>query len=169
MAYPAILERMLGISVINLGFSGNGKTEPEMARLLAELDPSAYVLDSLANLDTAQVGERLPSFVEILREKHPQVPIVLLGSVPYPDKSFVEKRNARFVGSNDIVQRLYDQRRAAGDRQIYYLPSLDFLGADGEGTVDGVHPTDLGFQRMAEALAPQLRSILGLVPPAPLR
>ena len=58
MAYPAILGRTLGVPVINLGFSGNGKTEPEIARLLAELDPAAYILDSLPNLETAQVGER---------------------------------------------------------------------------------------------------------------
>src|SRR4029078_5952866 len=43
MAYPAILGRTLGLPVINLGFSGNGKTEPEIARLLAELDAGAYM------------------------------------------------------------------------------------------------------------------------------
>lgn len=163
MAYPAILSRTLNIPVINLGFSGNGKTEPEMAQLLAELDPAAFVLDSLANLDTAQVGERLPPFVEILRQRHPVVPIILLESIPYPDKSFVAKRNERFVGSNQFVRKLYEERRRKGDQQIYYADSRDFLGNNGEGTVDGVHPTDLGFQQMADALAPQLRAIPGLI------
>ncbi len=166
MAYPAILGRMLNMPVVNLGFSGNGKTEPELARLLAELDPSAYILDSLANLETAQVGERLPSFIEILREKHPTTPIVLLESVPYPDKSLVSKRNARFIGSNDTVRRIYNERREKGDRRIYYVPSHSFLGLDGEATVDGVHPTDLGFQRMAESLAVHLRLVPGLIPTA---
>ena len=164
MAYPAILGRMLGVPVINLGFSGNGKTEPEIAKLLAELDPAAYILDSLPNLETAQVGERLPAFIDILRQRHATAPIVLIESIPYPDKPFVAKRNERFIGSNDTLRRIYNERRERGDKRLYYIPSHSFLGLDGEGTVDGVHPTDLGFQRMAESLALHLRLIPGLIP-----
>ena len=40
MVHTAILGRQLNAPVINLGFSGNGKMEPEMANLLAELDPA---------------------------------------------------------------------------------------------------------------------------------
>jgi lysophospholipase L1-like esterase len=166
MAYPAILGRMLGMPTINLGFSGNGKTEPEMAQLLAELEPAAYVLDSLPNLETAQVSERLPPFIEVLRQRHPSVPIVLVESIPYPDKSLIAKRNDRFIGSNDTLRRIYNERREKGDRRLYYVPSHSFLGLDGEATVDGVHPTDLGFQRMADSLALHLRLIPGLVPAA---
>jgi len=34
------------------------------------------------------------------------------------------------------------------------------LGEDGEGTVDGVHPADLGFMRMADAFEPAMRAAL---------
>lgn len=34
------------------------------------------------------------------------------------------------------------------------------LGDDGDGTVDGTHPTDLGFHRQAQALLPVVRSLL---------
>ena len=54
MAYPSIIGRMIEWPAINLGFSGNGKTEPEVAKLLAELDPAVYVMDSLPNLDVAE-------------------------------------------------------------------------------------------------------------------
>jgi lysophospholipase L1-like esterase len=166
MAYPAILGRMLDVPTINLGFSGNGKTEPEMAHLLSEINAAAYVLDSLPNLDTAQVGERLPAFIDILRQRHPTVPIVLVESIPYPDKPFVAKRNERFIGSNDTLRRIYNERRQQGDQRVYYVPSHSFLGLNGEATVDGVHPTDLGFQNMAESLALHLRLIPRLIPPA---
>ena len=39
MVHSAILQRKFNWPVINLGFSGNGKMEPEVASLLAELDP----------------------------------------------------------------------------------------------------------------------------------
>jgi lysophospholipase L1-like esterase len=164
MAYPAILGRMLDMPVINLGFSGNGKTEPELARLLAEIEASAFVLDSLPNLETAQVGERLPKFIEILRERHANVPILLVESIPYPDKRFVAKRDQRFTESNAILHRIFSERRERGDTALHYLTSEDFLGPDGEATVDGVHPTDLGFQRMANSLATPLRSLAGRSP-----
>jgi lysophospholipase L1-like esterase len=40
------------------------------------------------------------------------------------------------------------------------LPSKGLIGNDGEGTVDGVHLTDLGFYRMANAIKKKLQTIL---------
>ncbi len=67
MAYPAILARKLGRETINLGFSGNGRAEPEVAALLAELDPALFMLDPLPNLQPDQVTERIEPMVQTLR------------------------------------------------------------------------------------------------------
>jgi hypothetical protein len=166
MAYPAILGRTLGVPTINLGFSGNGKAEPEMAALLAEINAAAYVLDSLPNLTTAEVSERLPGFIDTIRQQHATVPILLVESIAYTDKPLVGSRNDRFIGSNHALRRIYNERRAAGDGRVYYVPSHNLIGLDGEATVDGVHPTDLGFQRMASELEMHLRLIPRLIPPA---
>jgi lysophospholipase L1-like esterase len=40
------------------------------------------------------------------------------------------------------------------------MPGAGLLGGDGEATVDGTHPTDLGFMRIAEALRPVLERAL---------
>ncbi len=160
MAYPAILGRRLDVPVINLGFSGTGKTEPEMARLLAELDPAAYILDSLPNLTTAEVGERLPGFIETLRARHPEVPILLVENLIYTDAPFVAARAQRVDGSNDLLRKIHAERVARGDRRITLVPALGLIGSDGEGTVDGVHPNDLGFLRMADAIEPYLRKAI---------
>ena len=50
--------------------------------------------------------------------------------------------------------------KADGDAAVYYVPTGSLLGNDGEDTVDGTHPTDLGFLRMAEGMAPVLREAL---------
>ena len=87
MAYPSIIGRMLDWPTINLGFSGNGKTEPEVAKLLAELDPAVYVLDSLPNLDVAETRERIEPFVKTIRAAHPTTPIVLVENVTYTNSA----------------------------------------------------------------------------------
>ncbi|MBM3737532.1 MAG: DUF1080 domain-containing protein [Acidobacteria bacterium] len=160
MAYPSILGRMLDWPTINLGFSGNGKSEPEIARLLAELDPAAYVLDSLPNLTVAETAERVPPFIQVLRERHPATPIILVEHVQYTDSGPVSERRVKPAGANAALRSIFNSRKKAGDSNIYYVGAWQLFGGDGEDTVDGVHPTDLGFLRMAQGMAPVLREIL---------
>ena len=160
MAYPAMLGRRLDVPVINLGFSGNGKAEPEVARLLAELDPAVYVLDALPNLTPAQVVERMPGFIDTIRAARPRTPIVLVEHLPYPNLRFRPAKAADVATSNASLHRIYEARRRAGDRHITLVSSAALLGADGDGTVDDSHPTELGFGRMVDGLAPHLRKVL---------
>ncbi|MGO4499741.1 SGNH/GDSL hydrolase family protein [Paenibacillus sp. 2RAB27] len=47
----------------------------------------------------------------------------------------------------DIIARLQQK----GDAQLHFFNGMSLLGDDySDCTVDGVHPTDLGFQRMAK-------------------
>jgi lysophospholipase L1-like esterase len=160
MAYPAILGRRLDLPHINLGFSGNAWSEPEVARLLAELDPSVYVLDSLPNMTAKSVAERMEPFVKILRQAHPKTPIVLVENVLYPDGDFVLLRYERYTTANARLREAYQHLTKAGDKHLLYVSATELIGKDGEGTVDGTHPTDLGFMRMADAIEPALHRAL---------
>ncbi len=160
MAYPSIIGRMLDFPTINLGFSGNGKSEPEMAKLLAGLDPAVYVLDSLPNLDVTEAAERIEPFFNTIRTAHPKTPVILIENVTYSNAAFVESRRAKVIAVNDVLRKLYEKMKTAGDKNVYYVPTSDLFGKDGEDTVDGAHPTDLGFLRMAEAIAPVVREAL---------
>jgi hypothetical protein len=57
MSYPAMLGRRLNLPVLNLGFDGNGKAEPEVAELLGTLSPAIYVIDCLPNLMPAEASK----------------------------------------------------------------------------------------------------------------
>lgn len=160
MAYPSIVGRMLDWPTINLGFSGNGKTEPEMAKLLAELDPAVYVMDSLPNLSTAEVSERVGPFVKTLRAAHPDTPIVFVENVTYTDTGFLESRRQKVAESNAALEAIALAMQKAGDQKVFYVPAFSLLGGDGEDTVDGTHPTDLGFLRMAKGVTPVVRRAL---------
>ena len=59
----------------------------------------------------------------------------------------------------------YDKWVARGDKNIYFLDGGTLLGDDyADCTVDGIHPTDMGFFRMADNMEPVLRDILAKYP-----
>lgn len=74
MTHVAMLGRTFNREVINLGFSGNGRMEPEVLKFVAELDPAVFVLDCLPNINAQQVTERTEPGVKQLREAHPKTP-----------------------------------------------------------------------------------------------
>jgi hypothetical protein len=160
MVHTAILGRQLNCPVINLGFSGNGKMEPEMADLLAELDPAVYSLDCLPNMTAAEVTERVEPFVRTLRKAHPKTPILLVEDRSYTDSFLVSSKRQRNLESRAALRAAYERLLAAGTQGLHYLPGEDLLGDDGEGTVDSSHPTDLGFMRQSDAFRPVLEKIL---------
>jgi hypothetical protein len=160
MAYPALISRKLDWPAVNLGFSGNGKSEPEMARLIAEIDAAAYVLDSLPNLETKEVSERVEPFIRTIRAAHPAAPIVLVGHVIYTNGDYVASRRQRAAAANAALRGIYEKLRQAGDRNLHYVPAKDLIGSDGEAAVDGTHPTDLGFLRMSEVIGKTLQAVL---------
>ena len=106
--------------VINLGFSGSGKMEPAMADLLAELDPSVYVLDCLWNMSPEMVP-RVEPFVEAAARPHPDTPIVLAEDCSVRNVS-PRKKGPSSCGRS--MQKL----TAEGVKNLHFLPSRGHAG-----------------------------------------
>jgi GDSL-like Lipase/Acylhydrolase family/N-terminus of Esterase_SGNH_hydro-type len=160
MCTTAILGRRLNREIINLGFSGSGKIEPEVAEYLAELDPEIYFIDCLPNLEAPEVAIRVEPFIRILRKVHPNTPIVLAEGITYNDAFLVKPRDLRNTESRKSLRKAYENLLNNGIRNLYYQIAEGELGSDGEGTVDGTHPTDLGFMRQSDIYELVLKSIL---------
>ncbi len=160
MPHPAILGRRFERPVINLGFSGNGRMEIELADLLASLDPVVYVLDCLPNMDARAVSQRVEPFVHRLRKSRPRTPILLVEDRSYADSFLVTSKRKRNLDSRRALKAAWDNLKKAGVGGLHYLEGEHLLGDDGEATVDSSHPTDLGFVRQAEAFARVLGPIL---------
>jgi len=160
MAHPAILGRRLDTPVINLGFSGNGTMDPEVGALLAELDAAVYVIDCAPNMSPEVITERAEPFVTALRAAKPDVPIVLVECVAYQAGAVLPEKKAAYMNKNKALREAYDRLVAKGVPNMSYIEGPALLGDDGDATVDGTHPTDLGFQRIADAMEPVLRKAL---------
>ena len=160
MTHPAILGRMFNREVINLGFSGNGRMEPEVTKFVAELDPAVFVLDCLPNMTAKDINERAEGCVTILRTAHPKTPILLVEDRNYANNFLNASRRQRNETNHAAMRAVYAKLRRDKVPNLHYLKADHLLGDDGEGTIDGSHPTDLGFMRQATDFQKALRKIL---------
>lgn len=160
MAYPSILGRHLGWPVVNLGFSGNGRMDPEVGELLAGIDAALFVLDCGANMTAEWARERTVPFIRALRAARPDTPILVIEDAQSQSLWFSAAGRESNDEKNAIVREALATLRAEGVENLHHREFTGLIGDDGEGTVDGIHFTDLGFLRMAESLAPVIEEIL---------
>lgn len=160
MAYPSIIGRHMQRPTINLGFSGNGKMDPELVKLIAVLDVAMYVIDCAPNMGPDLITERTDPLVHTLRDAHPDTPIVLVENIVYQQSWFIDRKGKSYKDKNAALFAAYQRLLGEGVKNLYYIPGDDLLGHDSEATVDGTHPTDVGFLRMTGVIEPVLRRIL---------
>jgi hypothetical protein len=160
MCHPAILGRAFNREVINLGFSGNGRMEEGVMKLVAELDPAVFILDCLPNMTAALVRERAAAGVKILRAAHPDTPILLVEDRNYDNSWLVKSRRESNEANHAALHEAYETLQAEKVKHLHYLKADNLLGSDGEATIDSSHPTDLGFVRQAAEFERVLKPIL---------
>lgn len=161
LTYTSRIQRATGWEMPNLGYSGLCKLEPFYARILADTEADAFVFDGFSNPSAEQIDSRLKEFVDIIRAAHPYTPLVFL------------QTEVRESGNFDLKKRAFEQRKReaaargmqslfdAGYRDIYFIDPGMPLDPGHDDTVDGVHPTDAGFEKIVDHLLPRLRIILG--------
>ena len=89
MAHTNILGRILDKEVINLGFSGNALLDFEIAELMASVTgPGVFVLDYVPNASAAMIDKDGEAFFRILRDAHPDVPVVFIEDPVFPHSMF---------------------------------------------------------------------------------
>ncbi|OYW17240.1 MAG: hypothetical protein B7Z55_12920 [Planctomycetales bacterium 12-60-4] len=111
MVHTAILGRRYQRPVINLGFSGNGRMEPEVTALIGELDAAVFVIDCCPNMSGKETGERTRPLVEQLRQTHPETPIVLVEDRRYTDAWLLASRAERNDGNHAALKAAYKPLR----------------------------------------------------------
>lgn len=161
MAHTNIISRRLDREVINLGFSGSALLDMEIAHLMAGVeDPGLYVLDYAPNAYADMIDENGEKFFRVIRDAHPDVPVIFIEDVIFPHTMFDNAIRAEVQEKNAAQKRLFDRLKRAGEKDIYYIPAEGMIGDDGEATVDGIHFTDLGAMRYVDHVLPTIRKAL---------
>ncbi len=161
MAWTNILERKLERSVINLGFSGNGELEPELIDLMTEIDAKLYILDCLPNLNPSKDDTYLLTLnaVKKLKEKRPDVPIILTAHIGYADELTSNKSKRKYETLNNALDSAFYTLKSEGYTNIFLLKKKD-IAFNFDMYVDKIHPNDYGMVQYANAYEGLIREIL---------
>ena len=150
--YPPIVSLKSNIDFINLGFSGSANAQKELAEYIANIPMSAFIMEYDYNdCQTPElVRQRHYPFYKIIREKNPDLPIIIMSLPITTSEPWYESRQC--------VIESYEKAKANGDN-VYFVDGLTVF--DGEyydcATADGCHPNDYGYIRMAKAVLKGLK------------
>ncbi|MBP5236031.1 MAG: hypothetical protein J6128_00595 [Clostridia bacterium] len=158
--YVALLSRWFDLDFYNLGFNGSARGEQVMAEYISMLKDEMifFVCDYDENAPNPEFLEKThEDFFKTIRRNCPDLPVLFLSRPDfYLWSSSDECRN--------VIYRTYSRARARGDKNVYFVDGEKMFGTVRDDrylcTVDGVHPNDLGFYRMASAIRPVMARIL---------
>ena len=164
MSFTNILSRWLDVEFVNLGFSGSGLGEVELALNINKIaDKSMVILDYDGNGGaTGDMEYNLEDFIDTIRKENKDIPILVVSKLPFSSYVFKQQeinlRNKFVKFQNDMVEK----KKASGDNNIFFIDGNTLYGNKDihEFTVDGIHPTDLGFYMIAKNLYPIIRKHL---------
>lgn len=151
--YIARLSRHFGFDYRNLGFSGCAKGEDAIVDYMATLPMRAFVCDYDHNAPSLEhLQATLPKLYRKIRDAHPDIPFFFLSS-PGADCGLARR---------DYIFSVYKEARLAKDRHVYFVDGAEMYRGtfSDDCTVDGCHPTDLGFYRMYESVVPYMEIAL---------
>ncbi len=148
-AYQSIISRRYDADFINLGFSGSAKGEEAMKDYIATLPMSAFLLDYDYNAPNADHLQKTHKPIyEAVRRANPDIPIIMMAR-----PCFLSEEQNESDARNRIIKDTYKFALESGDKNVYFISSRElFELCEDNGTVDGCHPTDLGFFSMAQAM-----------------
>jgi lysophospholipase L1-like esterase len=165
LAWPALASRELGLDLVNMGYAGAARGEIVSAEHVAELEADVISITHGTNCwkrTPHSVGlfrEGLIAFLEVIRQGHPETPVMVASPVLRPDAE--ERPNRLGASLRDLRRAMEDvvrDRMAAGDSGLWLVPGGKLI--TGAQLADGIHPNDDGHRTLADVLGPAVRDAL---------
>lgn len=152
--YQNIICRRMNMDYLNFGFSGSCKGEKAIVEYLAGLEMSAFVCDYDHNApDHEHLRATHLNVYKTVRAAHPDIPFIMLSCPAYYNR-FETIYNRR-----EVIHDTYRYACESGDKNVYFIDGATLFSGPYYDmcTVDGVHPTDVGFALMADAIGDVLK------------
>lgn len=152
-SYTSQVCRWLDANMVNLGFSGSALGEIEIAEVIAKIDASVFVMDYDHNAPTPEhLSSTHENMFKLIRKHQPNLPVVFVTKTDFdqnPQESTLRRQ---------IIRQTYQNAKDAGDKKVWFVDGQTLLGKEDRDacTVDGCHPNDLGFYRIAKNIFPYI-------------
>ena len=143
--WPGIVSRNHGLNLTCLGYGGNCHLEPMIARMIRDL-PADFIsikvginIQNSSSLSIRTFAPAIVGFVKIIREKHPNTPLVVIS----PIYSSPREQQPNLVGSSleDFrveVANTVSVLQSHGDSNIHCVDGLNLF--DAKTIEDAIRP-----------------------------
>ena len=158
--YQNMISRRLNMDYTNLGFSGNGRAEDIIVDYMSGLPMSVFVSDYDHNAPNVEYLRATHyKMYERIRAANPDLPYVMISRPDFHKNS--ASGIADSVARRAVIEESYRRAVENGDKNVYYIDGETFFAGEmmDSCTVDGCHPNDLGFSKMAKVIGDLLEKI----------
>jgi lysophospholipase L1-like esterase len=163
--WPVVAARRAGVEVTNLGLSGNCHLDPFVARAIRDVPDLDLVSLKIGinivrrrSLLRRTFGPAVHGFLDLVRDGHPDCPILVVSPIACPDMEDAEldefRADAGVLTLAIVREELRALVEARDDARLHYRDGRDLLGPD-EGHLlrDGLHPSPEGYRLIGERFA----------------
>lgn len=154
--WPAIVARGRGLNLTCLGYGGNCHLDPLIATMIRD-QPADCISLSVginiyggATLSARTFRWNLIGFIHIIREKHPDTPLIVMSPIFSPPRESTPNAVGLTLEiMRDEVAHAVRLLQEHGDHRIYYVNGLDVLGPTFAHLLpDGLHPNAKGYKAL---------------------
>lgn len=114
----------------------------------------------MPNPSPEEITERTQYLVNTIRKYHQGTPIIMIETYMRENGYSDQAVHDRCTRQGEAFVKQYELLKKQGIKDLYLIRDNHAIGTDHEGSVDGTHPNDLGFDRMVEQYQPQIMRIL---------
>lgn len=158
MTYPQQFVRHTGIQLLSLGCSGNCKLQPYFADVLIDADVDALLFDAFSNPQAPMIEERLFPFIEKIQAAKPGIPLIFMQTIYRESRNFDVETEKKERAKQEMAARL--MKEAVKKYKDVYFVQTNATDVLHETSVDGTHPSDMGYKLWAESIEKPVLKIL---------
>jgi hypothetical protein len=131
-AYTHRISRAINREIINLGFCGSGTMELSVAKHIATLNASLFLIDCDWNMDAATIAVRAVPLANYLRTHgHPDTPIIFAEGSDWPAHWISDAAlGAGVAGKRAALVAAVANLTSAGDKHVHLVQGHELYGDD---------------------------------------